>query len=97
MNWHVQINMELDVNYLISIAERAGQAIMDVYHGDTASWDVDHKSDDSPLTRADKEANKIICDALMDWTPHIPIISEENSVAPFVVRQVRISHLPHSP
>lgn len=83
----VQISTDLDVDYLISIAEKAGQAIMDIYKGDAANWDVDHKADDSPLTRADKEANKIICDALMDWTPHIPIISEENKVAPFLTRQ----------
>lgn len=85
----MQINMALDVNYLISIAEKAGQAIMTIYNGDASKWDVDHKADDSPLTRADREANKIICDALTDWTPHIPIISEENTPASYSVRQVR--------
>ena len=90
----VQITVDLDVDYLISIAEKAGQAIMEIYDGDAANWEVDHKADDSPLTRADKEANRIICDALMEWTPHIPIISEENKVAPFATRQVR--HLLHA-
>lgn len=28
------------------------------------SWNVERKSDDSPLTRADKEANAVICDGL---------------------------------
>lgn len=60
---------------------------MKVYEGD--NWDVDHKADDSPLTRADREANKIICDALMEWTPHIPIISEENKLVPYIIRKVR--------
>jgi hypothetical protein len=84
----MQIAMSLDINYLISVAEKAGQAIMAIYEGDASNWDVDHKEDNSPLTRADKEANKIICDALIDWTPHIPIISEENSNASFSVRKV---------
>ena len=28
------------------------------------SWNVEHKADESPLTRADKEANAVICDGL---------------------------------
>jgi 3'(2'), 5'-bisphosphate nucleotidase len=83
-----QICIDLDVDKLVDIAQRAGAAIMDIYNGDAANWDVDHKADDSPLTRADREANRIICDALQDWTPHIPIISEENKVAPYSTRQV---------
>ena len=30
----------------------------------TESWNVEHKADESPLTRADKEANAVICDGL---------------------------------
>lgn len=82
----MQIEQELDINRLITISEDAGKAIMKVYEGD--NWDVDHKADDSPLTRADKEANQIICDALMEWTPHIPIISEENKLVPYSIRKV---------
>ena len=36
------------------------------------------KDDRSPVTNADKAANKIICDALQTLAPAIPIISEEN-------------------
>ena len=85
----LQITLELEVDHLIKIAEKAGQAIMNIYNGDATKWDVDHKSDDSPLTRADKEANQIICDALKEWTPHIPIISEEEKVAAHSTRQVK--------
>lgn len=46
------------------------------------------KSDASPLTRADREANAVICQALQNISPHIPIISEENKLTPFSVRQV---------
>jgi hypothetical protein len=28
------------------------------------SWNVEHKVDNSPLTRADKEDNAVICDGL---------------------------------
>ncbi len=28
------------------------------------SWNVEHKADESPLTRADKDANAVICDGL---------------------------------
>lgn len=45
---------------------------------DVSNWDVEVKGDSSPLTRADKEANAVICDALMELAPHIPIVSEEN-------------------
>eukprot|EP00892_Ulva_mutabilis_P001875 jgi/Ulvmu1/11689/UM008_0099.1 len=82
---YVKVEQDLDVNRLIVIAEEAGKAIMKVYEGD--NWDVDHKADDSPLTRADREANQIICDALMEWTPHIPIISEENKLVPYSIRK----------
>lgn len=82
----LQLVADLDVDHVIAIAERAGRAIMDIYEGD--NWDVDHKADNSPLTRADREANKIICDALQEWTPHIPIISEENKLVPYDIRKV---------
>ncbi len=47
------------------------------------------KSDASPLTRADRDANAVICAALQAMSPHIPIVSEENKVLPYAVRQVR--------
>lgn len=87
----VQIAASLSMDRLVSIAEQAGKAIMEIYQGDADKWEVDHKADDSPLTRADKEANKIICDALAAWTPHIPIISEENAMVPYSTRQVQRS------
>jgi len=55
---------------------RAGAAIMEIY--DSADFGVLSKSDDSPLTKADLAANKILCDTLRSISPDIPIISEEN-------------------
>jgi|GEM_PF-446536 len=40
---------------------------------------TEQKSDNSPVTNADLAANHIIMDGLQNLTPHIPIISEENS------------------
>ena len=61
---------------LAEIARRAGDAILEVYARE--DFDVSAKSDDSPLTEADRRANRIICDALREQYPDIPIISEEN-------------------
>ena len=54
------------------------------------NWDVVVKSDNSPLTKADKAANEVICNALMRVAPHIPIISEENKQLPYEIRKVSV-------
>src|ERR1700674_6125870 len=69
---------------LISIAERAGAAIMQIYG---AGFTVQHKDDDSPLTLADLESQRIILDGLKRITPDIPILSEESAQAPWAERQ----------
>lgn len=50
---------------------------------------MEQKANDSPLTRADTEANRVICTRLMEITPHVPIISEENKALPYSIRKVR--------
>ena len=67
------------------IAIDAGIDIMDIYQDET-KFEVTQKADDSPLTIADRRANKIICDGLKNITPDIPIISEENKEIPFSER-----------
>ncbi len=42
---------------LIDLARVAGDAILEVYHSD---FDVQNKSDDSPLTQADLAAHHVI-------------------------------------
>ena len=69
---------------IIQIAESAGQAIMEIY--EKADLKVDLKADKSPLTEADRIANVLICQALVDLDPSIPILSEENSSVPFTER-----------
>lgn len=63
---------------LIETAHRAGKAIM-TYYGEAP--EVELKADASPVTAADKEAEIIILDALVDIAPDIPIISEEAASA----------------
>lgn len=57
------------------IAENAGQAILNIYR--QADFDVQTKSDQSPLTQADLASHHIIIQALNKLTPKIPILSEE--------------------
>ena len=57
------------------IAEAAGQAILKIYQQD--DFEVQIKSDQSPLTKADIASHNIITKALKKLTPEIPILSEE--------------------
>lgn len=61
----------------------AASAIMEVYS--RADFNVDMKSDDSPLTDADRKAHEIIVDSLKS-TP-IPILSEEGRDIPYGERK----------
>ena len=75
--------ISLDQEYiekLIKISKNAGDAIMDIYESE---FDVNFKSDQSPLTKADILSNKIICQSLKKITPDVPILSEESSSIPY--------------
>lgn len=67
-------NEELEVAK--KAAREAGTAIMEVYNGKIPAQ-IEYKSDNSPLTAADKAANRIIVDALSRSFPHYAILSEE--------------------
>lgn len=71
---------------LISICRKAGERIMEIYN-DTSSWNVEVKDDKSPLTKADKEANKIIVEGLEKLHIRFPIISEEGRNISFEERK----------
>ncbi len=75
--------IELDV--LADLAREAGAAILRYFRRDFA---VDHKEDRSPVTEADRAADAIIAAGLREFTPDIPVITEEEvaeGVAPTVV------------
>jgi 3'(2'), 5'-bisphosphate nucleotidase len=69
---------------LLPLAARAGAAILQIYEGDFA---VDRKADDSPLTLADLESQRIITQGLAAITPGVPILSEESAHAPWAERR----------
>jgi 3'(2'), 5'-bisphosphate nucleotidase len=66
------------------IVESAGEAIMKVYDG---AFAVQRKNDNSPLTLADLESQRVIIEGLKAITPEIPILSEESAAAPWSERQ----------
>ena len=68
------------------IAKKAGHAILEFYTQD-ADIEVDYKSDDSPLTKADLAAHHVIVDGLRELDPTIPIISEESGVPEYDIRK----------
>ncbi|MGY3969906.1 3'(2'),5'-bisphosphate nucleotidase CysQ [Aeromonas enteropelogenes] len=57
------------------VARAAGEAIMAIY---SQPFAVEYKSDESPLTAADKGAHEVIVRALARITPDIPVLSEES-------------------
>ena len=76
---------EIIADNLVTTALRAailaGQAIMDVYRTD---FTVEHKSDNSPLTLADRQAHNLITEQLLPL--EIPILSEEGKSIPYAER-----------
>ncbi|TVR39992.1 MAG: 3'(2'),5'-bisphosphate nucleotidase [Cryomorphaceae bacterium] len=73
--------MEL-LDVAIGAAIRAGTAIMHVY--DTA-FKVDVKSDQSPLTKADRDAHRVISEQLQ--STGLPVLSEEGRDVPYEERK----------
>lgn len=72
------VNYSNLITSLIPVAKNAGEAIMAIY---SEGFEHDLKSDGSPVTKADKAAEKIILDGLQKHAPDITVISEENSVS----------------
>ena len=58
-----------------SLALTSGEVIMDVYN--SSSFEVLLKSDDSPVTIADKKADEVILKGLRKYFPEVPVVTEE--------------------
>lgn len=71
---------------VVDIAEKAGVRIMEVYNASEGIV-YDKKTDNSPLTQADREGNEIICEALEQLEVQFPIISEENKLLSYEERK----------
>ncbi|MEX0967225.1 MAG: 3'(2'),5'-bisphosphate nucleotidase CysQ [Bacteroidia bacterium] len=78
---------DVKIEEIEAIARKAGAAILEIYDTKNAEdWNVTAKADDSPLTEADRAANKVICDFLRAEYDY-PIISEENKEIPYEERR----------
>jgi len=83
---------QIDIQDIVKIAKDAGKAIMEIYNQD---FGVEFKSDNTPLTIADRKANEIIVTALNQLPvnsflqKNIPILSEEGRNVPYDERKNR--------
>ncbi|MCR9257156.1 MAG: 3'(2'),5'-bisphosphate nucleotidase CysQ [Alphaproteobacteria bacterium] len=59
---------------LRTLAAEAAEVILPFYHGDV---DVEGKADGTPVTEADRAADKVIFEGLTALTPDIPVVTEE--------------------
>ena len=81
---------QIDIQDIVKIAKDAGKAILKIYNQD---FDVEYKTDNTPLTIADRKANEIIVAALSQLPinaflqQNIPIISEEGGAVPYEERK----------
>ncbi|PTQ89679.1 3'(2'),5'-bisphosphate nucleotidase CysQ [Agitococcus lubricus] len=63
---------------VVAISEKAGEAILTIYN-QPERWQVQNKSDNSPLTAADMASHHIIDTALRQLLPMVPVLSEESN------------------
>lgn len=75
--------MQTNLKIAIDAALEAGKEIMKIYEDE--DFGIQFKGDQSPLTIADSRANEIILNYLKKTG--IPVISEENKLLPFSVRE----------
>lgn len=59
---------------LVAIARAAGEVILDIYQRD---FEIDEKSDASPVTEADIAAERLIIERLAALDPTLPVVAEE--------------------
>ncbi len=76
--------MKSYIDPVVVLAEKAGQAILEVYSSD---FEVQSKADDSPLTQADLASHHCIVAGLESLTPGMPIISEESGLPDYEERR----------
>lgn len=68
----------------VNAALEAGKSIMTIYNDPASDFQVERKSDCSPLTIADKASNDVINQYLVDTK--IPILSEEGKILDYANR-----------
>jgi 3'(2'), 5'-bisphosphate nucleotidase len=78
--------MKESIPHLIKLLQTAGRLIMDVYQSNEAA-EVEWKSDNSPLTAADKRSNDFLTEQLIQLDSSIPVMSEESAQSEFSQRK----------
>ncbi|MCS6822816.1 MAG: 3'(2'),5'-bisphosphate nucleotidase CysQ [Cytophagaceae bacterium] len=86
MQFHSAI--EMDIEIINRIAIEAGKKILEVYNRKDFYELIERKSDRSPVTLADKQANEFIETQLKKHFPHIPVLSEEGKNIPYEQRRL---------
>ena len=71
------------IRLALSASIKAGRAVLDVYEQDDLG--LEYKSDQSPLTQADRAAHQVLQSKLE--STGIPVLSEEGKHMPFETRQ----------
>jgi len=77
------INVSALTEIAIKAAIKAGKEILGVYYN--SDFEIQFKSDNSPLTIADKRANRVITEILGETG--IPVLSEEGKTISFDERK----------
>lgn len=75
---------QINIQDIKNIALLAAKKVLTIYEQE---FSVNYKEDNSPLTQADLQANKIICEFLESNYPNIPILSEENQTINYTDRK----------
>lgn len=77
------MNLNLFYSRAIEAAIVAGNAIKSIYL--TKKYDIEYKSDDSPVTRADKTSSSIIAEYLKETS--YPVVDEEHCCPDYSIRK----------
>jgi 3'(2'), 5'-bisphosphate nucleotidase len=74
------IDRRAALDRVLGIAREASEGIARIYAG---AFDVEYKAKNDPVTRADREANTLICAELARSYPGVPIVAEESDAASY--------------
>lgn len=70
------MEIDRDTRVLLDIAREASARVMEIY---ATEFTVELKGPEDPVTRADREANDIICSALAREFPDASVVAEESA------------------
>lgn len=82
----VNLLAHLNIQDIIDCAKQAGEVLLSHFYSGL-EHNITVKSDQTPVTKADVAANAVIVDWLSKLNPSIPVLSEENSIEDFSMRQ----------